>query len=605
MGLLHSWARALGGDVRGDQILCPGPGHSSKDRSLSVKIGRDGEPLCFSHSGDDPLACKDYARAKIGMAPFEPSGNSGRSKDQIKANGSKTYEFCDPATGKVRYRKERIESADGRKSFAFQPRGRNGSEPLLYGGERLADAGEGRPVFVVEGEKKVDRLSELGATAVSLDSGASSKWLTSHADALRGLNVVLWPDSDEAGEGYISRAAQCLHGSAASIRVVRPFGRPNGAKGRDVCDWQGNAGDLVALVDGASPYVAINPDTTEIITRRASDVNPETFSWLWKYWIARGKFHLIGGVPETGKTTITLSFAAIVSSSSTWPDGTRAPGGNVLIWTSEDDPADTLVPRLIRMGADLDRIYFIEEARLPGKKPRPFSPATDMPDLVAKAELIGNVALLVLDPVVAAIPISRDSHNNAETRNGMQPVVDFAKASNAAVVGITHLAKGSVGKDPLERLAGSLAFGALPRIVMGAAKNEMDGEDQPERLMVRIKSNIGPSGGGFGYHIDAARLYERPDIEATRIVWEHEIEGSARALLAEAESRDEDDGKAPKVAEAIIFIRSALAGGERPAMEITEEAKKTGISERTLRRAMKGTVGKRKGESGWFWRSLG
>jgi putative DNA primase/helicase len=597
MGLLHSWARALGGEVRGDQILCPGPGHSSKDRSLSVKIGRDGEPLCFSHCGDDAIACKDYARAKIGIEPFKPN----EPKTSKTSKTSKTYEFRDPASGNVRYRKERVDGADGRKSFAFQPRGRNGSEPLLYGGERLADAGEGRPVFVVEGEKKVDRLSELGAIAVSLDSGASSKWLTSHADALRGLDVVLWPDSDEAGEGYISRAAQCLNGSAASIRVARPFGRPNGAKGRDVCDWHGDAGDLGALVEEAVPYAAINNDAPEIITRRASDVTPETFSWLWKYWIARGKLHLIGGVPETGKTTLTLSFAAIVSSSSTWPDGTRAFGGNVLIWTSEDDPADTLVPRLIRMGADLDHIYFIEEARPPGKKPRPFSPATDMPDLVAKAEMIGNVVLLILDPVVAAIPISPGaSHNNAETRSGMQPVVDFAKASNAAVVGITHLAKGSAGKDPLERLAGSLAFGALPRIVMGAAKNEKDGEDQPERLMVRIKSNIGPSGGGFGYHIDAASLYERPDIEATRIVWEHEIEGSARALLAEAESRDEDD-KTSKVAAAMIFLKTALAAGERMAREVFAEAKDAGISEVTLKRATKGLILKRKGAFGWYW----
>src|SRR5580704_17549380 len=46
----------------------------------------------------------------------------------------------------------------------------------------------------------------------------------------------------------------------------------------------------------------------------------------------------------------------------------------------------------------------------------------------------------------------------------------------------------------------SSGFGALPRLVMGAAKNEAHaGEDKPDRVMVRIKSNIGPSGGGFGY----------------------------------------------------------------------------------------------------------
>ena len=81
----------------------------------------------------------------------------------------------------------------------------------------------------------------------------------------------------------------------------------------------------------------------------------------------------------------------------------------------------------------------------------------------------------------------------------MQPVVDFARATNVAIIGISHLTKGTAGKDPLERLNGSVAFGALPRLVMGAAKNQAEGDDEPERIMVRIKSNIGPGGGGYGY----------------------------------------------------------------------------------------------------------
>jgi putative DNA primase/helicase len=338
----------------------------------------------------------------------------------------------------------------------------------------------------------------------------------------------------------------------------------------------------------------------QVITRRASDITPEPISWLWKYWLARGKLHIIGGVPETGKTTIALAYAAIVSSGATWPDGTRAAVGNVLIWTSEDDPADTLVPRLIRMGADLDRIYFIEEAIPPGAKSRPFNPAIDMPALTEKVEAIGNVVLLILDPVVAAMPMTRNSHNNAETRNGMQPVVDFAKAAGTATIGIGHLTKGTAGKDPLERLNGSGAFGALPRLVMGAAKNNAEGDGEPERIMVRIKSNIGPSGGGFGYHIDMATLHENPAIEATRIVWEHALEGTALELLNAA---DGETAKVSKFDEAKRFLRAALSKGERPQKEVEAEALVQGISVATLKRASQdGEVGKRKdGFSCWFW----
>jgi hypothetical protein len=185
----------------------------------------------------------------------------------------------------------------------------------------------------------------------------------------------------------------------------------------------------------------------------------------------------------------------------------------------------------------------------------------------------------------------------------MQPVVDFAKASHIAVLGIGHLTKGTAGKDPLERLNGSLAFGALPRLVMGAAKNEAAGDDEPERIMVRIKSNIGPRGGGYGFHIDAATLYEQPSIEATRIVWELPLEGTARELLNAAEGLDEDD-KTSKVAEAMVFLKSALGKGERPQREIMDEAKAAGIAEKTLRGAAKNSTGKRKAPDGWYWWSL-
>lgn len=93
----------------------------------------------------------------------------------------------------------------------------------------------------------------------------------------------------------------------------------------------------------------------ETFLAKASEIAPEPIAWLWKYWLARGKLHIIAGAPDGGKTTIYLSFAAIISSGATWPDGTRAKAGNVLIWTSEDGVADTIIPRLTRMGADLDR----------------------------------------------------------------------------------------------------------------------------------------------------------------------------------------------------------------------------------------------------------
>jgi hypothetical protein len=94
----------------------------------------------------------------------------------------------------------------------------------------------------------------------------------------------------------------------------------------------------------------------------------------------------------------------------------------------------------------------------------------------------------------------------------------------------------------------------VARIVMLAAKNQADEDGGPPRIFTRSKSNIGPSGGGFGYDIVASPLYDRPDIIATRIAWHEPLEGSARELLASAEA--EDSAKTPSKAEQAVQRQS-------------------------------------------------
>jgi hypothetical protein len=75
----RAFARALGGEPTGRNVLAPGPGHSQSDRSLSVKIDSaacDGF-IVHSFAGDDPLACRHHVRQAIGFAK-QPRGR-GRS----------------------------------------------------------------------------------------------------------------------------------------------------------------------------------------------------------------------------------------------------------------------------------------------------------------------------------------------------------------------------------------------------------------------------------------------------------------------------------------------------------------------------------------------
>lgn len=338
---------------------------------------------------------------------------------------------------------------------------------------------------------------------------------------------------------------------------------------------------------------------------RACDVNPEPITWLWNGWLAAGKMHVFGGAPGTGKTTISMGLAATVTTGGRWPDGTRSIAGNVVIWSGEDDPADTLIPRLALSGADLSRVYFIADIR-EGNERRSFDPARDMEPLRRKLAEIGGVRLLIVDPVVSAI--AGDSHKNAEVRRGLQPLVDLAGSMRCALLGITHFSKGTGGRDPVERLTGSLAFGALARVVLVAAKHQEEGEDgRTVRLFCRAKSNIGPDDGGFEYDLHQAELKTHPGIFASSVLWGEAVEGAARELLATADSTG-DDGEGGTLSDAKRFLADLLANGPLPTKTIKADADGAGYSWATIRRAQKalGIEPVKEGmKAGWVWRMPG
>jgi hypothetical protein len=187
-------------------------------------------------------------------------------------------------------------------------------------------------------------------------------------------------------------------------------------------------GDSTPHVDGKNGKADREPTVTLL---PASAYTPEPVRWLWDGWLARGKLHLLAGAPGTGKTTIALSIAATVSVGVRWPDGTAGEHGDVLIWSGEDDIKDTLLPRLMVAGGNLDRVHFVNDTTEYHGKARPFDPATDMPALVKAARQLPNLKLIILDPVVAVLG-SLDSHRNTETlRGGPMATREIRAAANA------------------------------------------------------------------------------------------------------------------------------------------------------------------------------
>jgi putative DNA primase/helicase len=362
----------------------------------------------------------------------------------------------------------------------------------------------------------------------------------------------------------------------------------------------------LALVQRTAPSVgpakAVMDESPHAILIRASDVQPEAVNWLWKGWLAASMLHLIGGSPGTGKTTIAVSLAATISSGGAWPDGTCAKAGRVVIWSGEDDYRVTLVPRLRAAGADMRQVILVNGIRQRGER-FPFDPARDMDALRSALANVSGIRLIVIDPIVSAV--SKDSHNNGDVRRGLQPLVDLGIQMGTAVLGITHFSKGTQGRDPLERVTGSLAFGALARLVMVTGKQEAD-DDRPERrFLLRAKSNVGPDGGGFVYDLQQRELPDYPDISASLVVWGEAIHGTARELLAEAETPDSERDMAK---DAVEFLRTSLQLGPRSAEDLKREAKAAGIGWRTIERHKKraGVASRKKGMgTGWEWYRVG
>lgn len=282
----------------------------------------------------------------------------------------------------------------------------------------------------------------------------------------------------------------------------------------------------------------------------ASAIRPQAIRWAWPGWLALGKLTILAGAGGTGKTTLTIGLAATLTSAGRWPDGEPCRDRrSVVIWSSEDDPADTIVPRLIAAGADMSRVYILQ-GRINGLgESEPFDPARDMDLIAAELERIGDVGMLMLDPIVSAV--AGDMHRANDVRRALQGLVDLAEQYGCAVLGITHFSKGSAGNNPAERVLGSQAFGALARTVLVAAKQE----DSEQRVLARAKSNIADDSGGCSYTVEECTVGD--GITTTRVMWGEPIEGSAREILADVERVESEEADDDDPVEALRRILSA------------------------------------------------
>jgi putative DNA primase/helicase len=327
---------------------------------------------------------------------------------------------------------------------------------------------------------------------------------------------------------------------------------------------------------------------------RASDLPPEPINWYWLGYLAAGKLHLLAGSPGTGKTTTALAFAAIMSAGGLWPDGSRCPKRRAVIWSGEDDPNDTLVPRLIAAGADLDYVHFVGPISRAGQVGR-FDPALHMDLLQRELTSMSDVGLLILDPIVSAV--AGDSHKGAEVRRHLDPLVQLGLRVGCAVLGITHFSKNSSDRDTVDRVLGSVAFAAATRLILVCVKKEVDDSNAALHFLIREKSNIGRDRDGFSYRLEQSPLATHPDIIASKVVWVEEVSGTTKSILRGGNS------SAPQ--SATDLIRDKLSSGQKCSFEdLLKACEPYGFQEHRVRSALR-ELGAIKGKSGnrggWTW----
>lgn len=334
-------------------------------------------------------------------------------------------------------------------------------------------------------------------------------------------------------------------------------------------------------------------NNNDLISNSFEEIEMMPIEWLWYKRIALGKISMIAGEPGLGKSQFTAYLASQVSNGCRWPDtDIKTPQGNVIILSAEDDPSDTIKPRLIAIGANLKQCHFIQPAMQGNKKS--FSLDEDLERLEKLMDTIGNVKLIIIDPLSAYLG-KVDSHRDSDIRAVFSVLSDMASKNNTSIVLVSHLNK-SEKQSPINRVIGSIGAPAASRAVYLIIKDT----DKPEtRYFLPVKNNIGNDADGFSYHIEGVSL--DAGIETSKICFDEGLIEAHKILTGE----DQNDYKASTIAG--DFLLDILKNGAVLKSNIDEQAEGAGISKSAIFRAGKKLnvkIKKLDFKGGWEWSLL-
>jgi ABC-type cobalamin/Fe3+-siderophores transport system ATPase subunit len=322
-----------------------------------------------------------------------------------------------------------------------------------------------------------------------------------------------------------------------------------------------------------------------------ADIESKPVNWLWEHRIPSGRITVLVGMPGAGKSFVTCDIAAHISKGGMWPDGSECQQGSVILISAEDDPHDTIRPRLDALQAEVRHIHIMSttsRSKVTGQEMElPFS-LSDLDLLEAALKELDDCRLIVVDPIGSFLGRRLDAHRENEVRAVLGPLASLAKKHDVAILLVAHRRKSSARlADDL--VLGSRAFTAVARCVWHLME---DPKDPEFRLVLPGKNNIARKGKGLAFTING---------EPGTVEWQLKpIEVTANQILAQ-----ENDSQTSAVDEAIEWLESFLAKGPMLGGKVKVEARTAGISSRTLDRAKKklGVKSVPEGQQGrWVWR---
>lgn len=336
-----------------------------------------------------------------------------------------------------------------------------------------------------------------------------------------------------------------------------------------------------------SGYLANDNGGMGLITQCAASIVMTELEWLWPQRVPKGKMTFFTGKPDCCKSMVLLDLIARATTGKDFPDGSKNenPPCKVLIAASEDDPNDTLVPRLVAAGADLNMVDLVHGTmvEITGKNKTTKRKRTKL-DLKRDAKLLlesikvhPDIKLLALDPITSFLG-DADTNKDKDIRPIVDEITRVCNKSGITIVGIIHSNKRS-DVDAVHKVSGAGALAASVRAVWGFSR---DSEEKTKYHMAHVKGNLGKDKSGINYSIEEAQvtLSNGKSVGIPHIVWGEKIDEDADDLLSA--ERANRDGKDTKMIMATALIRSMLPA---KATDIFTKAEAEGISPSTVRNA--------------------